>query len=159
MFSDVAVDDFAVNPTVVTGTYRQRVPYWENAKFAAPCEFSCPSNIPTQKRYNLIRQGKLEDAIKLVLEYTPFPGSVCGSVCPNPCMEGCTRGGIDEAVQIGQLGYLSAFTKVDAPKVKTGKKIAVIGGGVAGLSAAWQLARKGHGVPVYDDDKLMGGKL
>ena len=159
MFSDVAVDDFAVNPTVVTGTYRQRVPYWENAKFAAPCEFSCPSNIPTQKRYNLIRQGKLEDAIKLVLEYTPFPGSVCGSVCPNPCMEGCTRGGIDEAVQIGQLGYLSAFTKVDAPKVKTGKKIAVIGGGVAGLSAAWQLARKGHDVTVYDDDKHMGGKL
>ena len=81
------------------------------------------------KRYNLIRQGKLEDAIKLVLEYTPFPGSVCGSVCPNPCMEGCTRGGIDEAVQIGQLGYLSAFTKVDAPKVKTGKKspLSVVG--------------------------------
>lgn len=74
-------------------------------------------------------------------------------------MEGCNCGGIDEAVQIGQLGYLSAFTKVDAPKVKTGKKIAVIGGGVAGLSAAWQLARKGHDVTVYDDDKHMGGKL
>lgn len=159
MFSDVAVDDFVVNPTVVTGLYRQRVPQWENAKFAAPCEFNCPSNIPTQKRYNLIRQGKLEDAVKLVLEYTPFPGSVCGSVCPNPCMDNCTRSSIDEAVQIGPLGYLSAFTKVEAPKEKTGKKIAVIGGGVAGLSAAWKLARKGHDVTVYDDDKHMGGKL
>ena len=84
MFSDVAVDDFVVNPTVVTGLYRQRVPKWENAKFAAPCEFHCPSNIPTQKRYNLIRQGKLEDAIKLVLEYTPFPGSVCGKCLSKP---------------------------------------------------------------------------
>lgn len=159
MFSDVAVDDFVVNPTVVTGLYRQRVPYWENAKFAAPCEFHCPSNIPTQKRYNLIRQGKMDEAVKLVLEYTPFPGSVCGSVCPNPCMEGCSRGSIDEPIQIGPLGYLSAFTKVEQPKVKTGKKIAVIGGGVAGLSAAWQLARKGHEVTVYDDAKIMGGKL
>ena len=159
MFSDVAVDDFKVNPTVVTGLYRQRVPFWENSKFNAPCQFNCPSNIPTQKRYNLIRQGKLDEAIKLVLEYTPFPGSVCGSVCPNPCMDGCTRGGMDMPVQIGGLGYLSAFTQVEALKNKTGKKIAVIGGGVAGLSSAWQLARKGHEVTVYDDDKHMGGKL
>lgn len=159
IFSDVAVDDFKVISTVVTDTYRQRVPYWENAKFAAPCEFHCPSNIPTQKRYNLIRQGKIDEAINLVLEYTPFPGSVCGSVCPNPCMEGCSRGGIDEPIQIGKLGYLSAFTKVEPPKKRTGKKIAIIGSGVAGLSSAWQLARKGHEVTVYDDAKIMGGKL
>ena len=57
------------------------------------------------------------------------------------------------------LAIYQLLQKVDAPKVKTGKKIAVIGGGVAGLSAAWQLARKGHDVTVYDDDKHMGGKL
>ena len=103
IFSDVAVDDFEVKNMINTGLYRLRVPSWDNAKFAAPCEFHCPTGIPTQRRYDLLRQGKVEEAYKLVLEYTPFPGSVCGSVCPNPCMEGCTRGKIDEAVQIGPL--------------------------------------------------------
>ena len=159
IFSDVAMDDFAVHNTISNGLYRLRVPSWDNAKYAAPCEFSCPTGIPTQQRYNLIRQGKLQEAIQLELEYTPFPGSVCGSVCPNPCMEGCTRGSIDEPIQIGQLGYLSAFAAVEPPKTKTGKKIGIIGGGMAGLSAAWQLARKGHEVTVYDDAEHIGGKL
>ncbi len=159
IFSDVAMDDFDVKSTVVTGLYRQRVPSWDNAKYAAPCEFNCPAGIPSQRRYDLIREGKIEEAYKLVLDYTPFPGSVCGSVCPNLCMEGCTRATIDEAVQIGELGFSSVYAKIDPPTTKTGKKIAVIGGGVAGLSAAWQLARKGHLVTVYDDAAKMGGKL
>ena len=159
IFSDVAHDDFAVHNTISTGLYRLRVPSWDNAKFAAPCEFSCPTGIPTQQRYDLIRQGRLDEAFQLELDYTPFPGSVCGSVCPNPCMDHCTRGTIDEPIQIGDLGYRSAFLPVAAPTVKTGKKIAVIGGGVAGLSAAWQLARKGHSVTVYDDAEHIGGKL
>ena len=74
-------------------------------------------------------------------------------------MDGCTRATIDEAIQIGALGYKSAFENVEPPKVKTGKKISVIGGGVSGLSAAWQLARKGHDVTVYDDAERIGGKL
>lgn len=159
IFSDVCMDDFAVNTTVVTGTYRQRVPAWDNAKYAAPCEFNCPSGIPTQQRYHLLRQGKVEEAYKLVLDYTPFSGSVCGSVCPNPCMEGCSRASIDEAIQIGMLGRESIHVKIERPKKRTGKKISVIGGGVAGLSAAWQLARKGHDVTVYDEFSAMGGKL
>lgn len=159
IFSDVAMDDFAVHNTISTGLYRLRVPSWDNAKYAAPCEFTCPTGIPTQLRYNLIRQGRLQEAIELELQYTPFPGSVCGSVCPNPCMEGCTRGGIDEPIQIGQLGYLSAFTPVKKPAESSGKKVGIIGGGVAGLSAAWQLARKGHEVFVFDDAEHIGGKL
>ena len=159
IFSDVAHDDFAVHPTLNTGLYRLRVPSWDNAKYAAPCEFNCPTGIPTQRRYDLIRLGKTDEAIQLELDYTPFPGSVCGSVCPNPCMDACTRGGIDEPIQIGPLGYLSAFAKVEPPKEHTGKKIAVIGGGVAGLSTAWQLARKGHTVTVYDEAAHIGGKL
>lgn len=159
IFSQVAHDDFAVHNTISTGLYRLRVPSWDNAKFAAPCEFSCPTGIPTQRRYDLIRQGKLDEAFQLELEYTPFPGSVCGSVCPNPCMDGCTRGSIDQPIQIGELGYRSAFLKVEPPKTKTGKKVAVIGGGVAGLSTAWQLARKGHDVTVYDEAAHIGGKL
>lgn len=159
IFADVAHDDFAVHTTVSTGLYRLRVPHWDNAKFAAPCEANCPTGIPTQLRYDLIRMGREEEAIQLELDYTPFPGSVCGSVCPNPCMDACTRGTIDEPIQIGPLGYSAAFAKVAPPKEHTGKKIAVIGGGVAGLSAAWQLARKGHSVTVYDEAEHIGGKL
>lgn len=159
IFSDVAMDDFEVHNTVTTGLYRLRVPSWENAKYNAPCEFCCPTGIPTQKRYNLLRQGKVQEAIDLELEYTPFPGSVCGSVCPNPCMDGCTRGTIDEPIQIGNLGWLSAYAQVAPPKEETGKKIGIIGGGMAGLSAAWQLRRKGHTVTVYDDAENIGGKL
>lgn len=159
IFSDVAKDDFVVHNTISTGLYRLRVPSWDNAKYAAPCEFSCPTGIPTQRRYALIRDGKEEEAFRLELEYTPFPGSVCGSVCPNPCMDGCTRGSIDEPIQIGALGYRSAFLQVEPSKEKTGKKIGIIGGGVCGLSAAWQLARKGHEVTVYDDAEHIGGKL
>ena len=113
------------------------------------CEFRCPASIPTQLRYNLLRAGKVEEAYKLVFDYTPFPGSVCGGVCPNPCMEGCTRGGIDEAVQIGALGRCSIDVSLPRPTGPTGKKVAVIGGGVAGLSAAWRLARKGHEAVSY----------
>lgn len=159
LFADVAVDDGTVINTVNTGLYRLRVPQWENGKYAAPCEFSCPCGIPTQKRLELIREGKLEEAAKLVLEYTPFPASVCGTLCPNLCMKVCTRSTVDESVQIGALGLLSAETPVAAPAAETGKNVAVIGGGVAGLSVAWQLRRKGHSVTVYDDGEQVGGKI
>lgn len=159
LFSDVANDDFAVLNTVNTGLYRLRVPAWDNGKFAAPCEFSCPVGIPTQKRYALLREGKTDEAKKLVLKYTPFPGSVCGTLCPNPCMDGCTRSRVDRAIQIGALGLSSATEKLPTIAAATGKKIAVIGGGAAGLSAAWQLAQKGHTVTVYDEAAHLGGKM
>ena len=159
IFSDVANDDFIVLNTVNRGVYRLRVPSWDNAKFSAPCQFFCPMGIPTQQRLALLRQGKIDEALKLVLKYTPFPGSVCGTLCPNPCMEGCTRGKIDESIQIGALGLESARVEIEPPKVSTGKTISIIGGGVAGLSAAWQLARLGHCVTVYDDAAQIGGKL
>ncbi len=159
IFSDVAPDDFAINGLVARGDYRQRVPLWENARYAAPCEFNCPASIPSQVRFNLLREGKVDEAYRLVLDYTPFPGSVCGSVCPNPCMQSCTRTQLDSAVQIGALGSCSADIKVAKEKKRTGKHVGVIGGGVGGLTAAWQLARMGHDVTVYEADAVMGGKL
>ena len=159
IFSDIVSDDFKVVNTVNHGLYRLRVPSWENAKYASPCEFACPSGIPTQRRYDLLREGKIEEALRLVLDYTPFPGSVCGMLCPNPCMEACTRGDIDEPIRINKLGLSSVNIEVEPPAEHTGKKIAIIGGGVAGLSAAWQLVRRGHDVTVYDDADHMGGKL
>ena len=159
IFSNVATDDFVVLNTVNRGLYRLRVPSWDNEKYSAPCQFTCPIGIPTQKRLGLLRQGKIDEALKLVLEYTPFPGSVCGTLCPNPCMEGCTRSTIDEAIKIDALGLESAYVEIEPPKISTDKKISIVGGGVAGLSAAWQLARIGHEVTVYDDAAQIGGKL
>ena len=159
IFSDVAVDDFAVLNTVNRGKYRLRVPSWDNAKFSAPCQFFCPTGIPTQQRINFLRLGKIDEALKLVLKYTPFPASVCGTLCPNPCMEGCTRSTIDEAIKIGELGLQSANVEIKAPEISTGKHVAIIGGGVAGLSAAWQLRLLGHEVTVFDDAEKIGGKL
>lgn len=159
VFSDVAPDDFAVNGLLARGDYRLRVPTWENARYAAPCEFHCPACIPSQRRFNLLREGRVEEACRLVLDYTPFPGSVCGGVCPNPCMWGCTRGEVDSPVQIGKLGSCSADVRVEKPPKRSGKHLGVIGGGVGGLTAAWQLARMGHEVTVYEADARMGGKL
>ena len=159
LFSDVADDDFNVLNTVNRGLYRLRVPSWDNAKFAAPCQFFCPTGIPTQQRLALLRQGKIDEALKLVLEYTPFPASVCGTLCPNPCMDGCTRSTIDAAIKIGELGLQSLNVEIAPPEISTGKHVAIIGGGVAGLSAAWQLVRRGHGVTVFDDAAQIGGKL
>ena len=159
IFSNVATDDFVVLNTVNRGLYRLRVPSWDNEKFSAPCQFMCPTGIPTQKRLALLRQGKVDEALKLVLKYTPFPSSVCGTLCPNPCMEGCTRGTIDEAIKIGELGLESARVEVEPPKNFTGKRVGIIGGGVAGLSAAWQLRLRGHEVTVFDDAAQIGGKL
>jgi len=159
IFSDVCNDDFVTVGLVNTGLYRQRIPLWENARYNAPCQFHCTASIPSQQRFNLLREGKVEEAYRLVLEYTPFPGSVCGAVCPNPCMEGCSRTDIDVSAQISALGNYSIEVNLSAPTVSTGKKVAVIGGGVAGLTAAWQLRRQGHDVTVYDAGEVMGGKL
>lgn len=159
IFSDVCNDDYAIVGLVTTGLYRQRIPLWENARYNAPCQFNCTASIPSQLRFNLLREGKVEEAYKLVLDYTPFPGSVCGAVCPNPCMEGCSRTDIDVSAQISALGNYSIGVDIPAPANTTGKMVAVIGGGVAGLTAAWQLRRQGHDVTVYDAGKTMGGKL
>ena len=159
IFSNVATDDFVVLNTVNNGLYRLRVPSWDNEKYSAPCQFMCPTGIPTQQRLNFIRQGKIDEALKLILKYTPFPGSVCGTLCPNPCMEGCTRGKIDESIQIGALGLQSAQIEIEPPQNLTGKRVGIIGGGVAGLTAAWQLRLSGHEVTIFDDAAQIGGKL
>ncbi len=159
IFGDVVSDDGFVTPLVATGQYRPFLPLWNNAVFAAPCEYACPSDIPTQDRINLLRKGRLRAALQLVLQYNPFPGSVCGAACPNPCMTACTRQTIDFAVLAGPLGKCSM--DIPAPPVAspTGKKFAIIGSGVGGLSAAWQLALRGHEVTIFERGKTLGGKM
>ncbi len=160
IFGDLIDDDYLdVAGLVNTGSGRLKVPHWQDKKFGAPCQVACPSNIPTQDRINLLRQGKHEEALQLVLKYSPFPASVCGEVCPNPCMDACSRQFVDKSVSMASLGRLSRDISAPETAAATGRKIAVIGGGPGGLSAAWQARLSGHSVTVFEADTEVGGKL
>lgn len=160
IFGGLINDDYThVAGLVNIGADRLKIPHWQNKAFCAPCESACPSSIPTQDRINLLRQGKYKEAIELVLNYSPFPGSVCGEVCPNPCMDACTRQFIDLPVAMPELGKLSLEAKSPVPKSDSGKKVAIIGGGPGGLSAAWHLRLLGHAPTIIEADKAVGGKL
>jgi len=159
IFSDLIQDDFKSYDLVQTGDSRLRKPNWKNYAYSAPCEYNCPIKIPTQKRFSLLRAGKIKEALQLVLEYSPFPASVCGQVCPNLCLVNCTRGNFDEPLDIKTLGTLSKDIKVPPVKITKDKKIAIIGTGVAGISAAWQLLKNGYEVEMFEQDNKIGGKL
>jgi NADPH-dependent glutamate synthase beta subunit-like oxidoreductase/glutamate synthase domain-containing protein 3/Pyruvate/2-oxoacid:ferredoxin oxidoreductase delta subunit len=160
IFSDVVTDDYdRVIGFVNTGDDRLKIPHWQNKLYGAPCQTACPTGIPTQDRINLLRQGKVKEALELVLTYSPFPASVCGQVCPNLCKDACSRQYIDHPVAMQELGRLSQEAAPPARKPATGKNVAVIGGGPGGLSAAWQLSLLGHSVTLFEADKEVGGKL
>ncbi|HOS96648.1 MAG TPA: FAD-dependent oxidoreductase [Deltaproteobacteria bacterium] len=147
-------------PVITTGDLRRFVPSWENHKYLPPCQASCPTGIPVQKRWELIRKGELDKAVNLSLEYTPFPATVCGHLCPNLCMEGCTRGKANLVpVDTALLGRASLDAVEPEPLQPTGKKVAIIGGGPAGLSVAWQLWLKGHEPVIHDRAEDLGGKI
>jgi NADPH-dependent glutamate synthase beta subunit-like oxidoreductase/glutamate synthase domain-containing protein 3/NAD-dependent dihydropyrimidine dehydrogenase PreA subunit len=125
-----------------------------------PCTLNCPTGIPTPVFFNLIKEGKVKEAQLLMDEYTPFRASVCGTACPAPCMDACNRNVIDGPIQIQKLAqtYYPKFK----PVVKGRKKkeiISIIGAGPSGLSAAWQLSRRGYQVRVYDAMDDLGGKV
>lgn len=159
IFSDVIQDDFKTAGFVSTGDYRLKFPIWQNALYSAPCEYNCPIGIPTQKRISYLRQGKTEEALRFILDYSPFPASVCGQVCPNLCVDECNRRYLDIPVKINELGLLSGYIQVKPPEVELNEKVAIVGSGVAGLSAAWHLRRQGYKVDVFEQDSVFGGKL
>ena len=125
-----------------------------------PCAAACPSGIPTPVYLNLIKAGKVREAQLFMDEYTPFRMSVCGAVCPALCMESCSRKALDGPVEIQRLArdYYPDFNP-EPPKEKRPEKVSIIGAGPAGLSAAWQLSRRGFDVHVYDRAKDLGGKV
>lgn len=159
IFGDLIKEDYYVSEFVEKNELRLRYPEWRNAAYSAPCEFNCPTYIPTQKRIALLREGKTAEALSLVLDYSPFPASVCGQVCPNLCIDDCSRKYVDIPVKTAELGILSKNIKVEPPKIELNKKIAIIGAGASGLTAAWILRKMGYSVDVFEQDEVIGGKL
>jgi len=125
-----------------------------------PCTDACPTGIPTPVFFNLIKDGKVVEAQRLMDEYTPFRMSVCGAACPAPCMDACSRGMIDGPLQIQEMAkkYYPDFNP-DVLEDEKESVISIIGAGPAGLSAAWQLARRGYRIRVYDALDDLGGKV
>ncbi len=160
LIGDLVEFDRSVIPLITTGFHRRYVPAWENRKFAAPCEASCPTGIPVHERWRLIREGRVDEAMDLAMAYTPFPASVCGYLCPNLCMQGCTRQTARMiSIDVTQLGKASLKAKLPELPSLTGIRIAIIGGGPSGISVAWQLRRQGHEAIVYDMRPELGGKI
>jgi NADPH-dependent glutamate synthase beta subunit-like oxidoreductase/glutamate synthase domain-containing protein 3/NAD-dependent dihydropyrimidine dehydrogenase PreA subunit len=160
LIGDLTDLDRSPIPLITTGALRRFIPVWENRKYAAPCEATCPTGIPVQERWRLIREGRVDEAVDLALSYTPFPASICGYLCPNLCMQSCTRQISAMApVDVTQLGQASIKAKLPDLPPESDKKIAIIGGGPAGISVAWQLRQRGHQVTVYDVAKTLGGKI
>jgi NADPH-dependent glutamate synthase beta subunit-like oxidoreductase len=127
-----------------------------------PCNNACGTNEKIQGYLDLVKRGKYLDAYALIKEDMPFP-SVTGRVCYHPCEQACNRGQYDEAISIraverflGDLGQALAHDVVKAG-TPNGKKVAVVGSGPAGHSAAYQLARLGYAVTILEKSPKAGG--
>ena len=127
----------------------------------SPCETSCPIGNSIQKMNSLIEKGQFTEALRYLRAKNPFPG-ITGRVCPHFCMDACNRKEMDGCLNIRALER-AAETFAERGHVffkrrpATGKKAAVIGGGPAGLTAAYFLALLGHEVTIYEAEPLLGG--
>ncbi|MCP4127412.1 MAG: FAD-dependent oxidoreductase [Gammaproteobacteria bacterium] len=144
-------------------TYIQRTP---------PCQSACPSGHDIRGWLSIVRgldkppEGMAweEYAFHRMTMSNPFP-SIMGRVCPAPCQDGCNRNDVDEYVGINSIEqYIGDWArengiKFGAPGADTGKKVAVIGGGPAGLAAAYFLRKRGHGATIFEEYKALGGMM
>ena len=130
----------------------------------APCQLNCPARTDCQGYVGLIANGEYDAALKLIKNKIALPASI-GRVCPHPCEKACRRQNVEEPINIAQLKAFAADMDLKSDSympdvmVRTGKKVAIIGGGPAGLTAAYYLTIMGHSVTVYDMMDKMGGML
>ncbi len=152
--------------------YSQAIPNMPNIlKLGhAPCKVKCPANINVQGYVQLIKKKEYVKAVKLMRERNPF-AAICGRVCPAPCESACTRSKVDSAIAIRQLKRFASDEEMRLvrsgelalPEEKVpqpgAKKVAIIGAGPSGLTAAGYLADKGFAVTIYETRDIAGGML
>ena len=133
--------------------------------FKAPCQHTCPVGLDVPGYISLIKEKKFQEAYEIIMQRLPFPMSV-GRVCPAPCQKKCSRGHSDEAVAIRHLkryaadyAYEHGYEYIPEMKYKQDEKVAVIGAGPAGLSAAWDLTIDGYQVTVFEALPVAGGMM
>ena len=128
----------------------------------APCHETCPAGVDAARYVRFIAEGKFAEALAVVRERLPFP-SVCGYICAHPCESKCTRGQIDQPIGIRLLkrfcwehdtGVWRPHSKIAEP---TGKRVAIVGSGPAGLTAGYYLAKLGHTVTIFEALPEPGG--
>jgi heterodisulfide reductase subunit A-like polyferredoxin len=131
----------------------------------SPCIDGCPAGIKAHGYVSLIRNGKYEEAFQLILDATPLVGTL-GRACYAPCETECTRGDLEAAIPIRRLKRFVAdrhYAEMNGPGIErpelNGKKVAIVGSGPAGLTAAWQLARLGYQVRILEVEAEAGGFL
>ena len=149
--------------------------YRDNAKIncydtgTAPCKTACPAHLPVQGYIKMASQGRYMDALKLIKNENPFP-AVCGAICNRRCEDACTRGTIDEPIAIDEIKKFIAAKEINEkdryiPKTvnhegnQFEEKIAIVGAGPAGMSAAYYLRCKGYPVTVFEREDKAGGML
>lgn len=130
-----------------------------------PCHTVCPAHMDIPRMIRAIASGNLDEAARVVLEHIPIP-AILGRICPAPCEKACRRGDLDSPVSIMRLkrfvGDHILGQQVPPPRneaADSGKRVAVVGAGPAGLSAAWTLRGMGHACTVFDDRPQPGGML
>lgn len=132
--------------------------------FSSPCTDACPAGIDVPRFIEAIQREEFNRAVEIILENNPFPG-ICGRVCGHPCESKCQRGQLDEPMAVRVLKRFVADWELKHPSINiqadppNGKKVAVVGSGPAGLTAAFYLKKWGYDVTVFEEKERPGGML
>ncbi len=136
-----------------------------NKRRLPPCRAACPADVNVQGYIALLQQGKFKESVELIRKSMPFP-AICGRVCFSPCQDACSRKNIDQPVGIRYLKRLAADIEREQGRIKPepipkthSEKVAIIGTGPAGMSAAYELAKLGYPVTVFERMPEPGGMM